>query len=88
MTLVEQSRAHDGVMASRVGHRSGHGVPGQLPPPPQVNVEARPAVKGQGVEERLHGVQDALRYQSNTDAFREGRLHSDEADCVFVLNPP
>lgn len=62
VALVEQGASRHGVVADRVGHRSGKGVPGQLPPPPQAeaDVEARPAVEGQRVEESLHGVQDTL----------------------------
>ena len=63
VALVEQSSSHRGIVACCVSHWSGNGVPAQLSPPLQseVNIEARPAVKGQGVEERLHGVQDPLK---------------------------
>lgn len=64
VTLVEQRGSHQGVWPGRVGRcRGGNRVPGQLPPPSraEVHVQARPAVEGQRVEERLHGVQDALR---------------------------
>lgn len=68
VALVEQSGAHHGVMAGGVRHRSGSRVPGQLPPPLQaeVHVETCPAVKGQSVEEGLHGVQDSLRVETQS----------------------
>lgn len=63
MTLVEQSGSHNGVMASCVRHWGRDRVPGHLPPPLQaeVNIQSCPAMKGQGVEESLHGVQDPLK---------------------------
>lgn len=69
MTLVEQSRSHQGVVARRVRRRGGNRVPGRLPPlpRPEVDVQARPAVKGQSVEESLHGVQDALKEAKRKD---------------------
>lgn len=87
VALVEQRAAHDGVVTRRVGHRGGGRVPGQLPPAlhAQVHIEARPAVEGQGVEERLHGVQDTLREEE--EEVGRGLNHLCQCVCVFS-NPP
>lgn len=62
VALVEQGGPRQGTVA-RLGRRGRDGLPGQFPAPPgaEVHVEARPPVKGQRVEEGLHGVQDALK---------------------------
>lgn len=77
VALVEQGGPRQGVVA-RVGHRRGNRLPGQLPAPTEaeVHVQARPPVKGQRVEEGLHGVQDALKGRSKDRSAwrREGRL--------------
>lgn len=65
VALVEQGGPHQGIVA-RVGHRGRSRLPGQLPAPPEaeLHVQARPPVKGQRVQEGLHGVQDALEERS------------------------
>lgn len=74
VALVEQGGPHRGTVAG-VGHRRRRRLPGQLPAPPEaeVNVQARPPVKGQRVQEGLHGVQDALTERNKEwSAWRRG----------------
>lgn len=76
VALVEQGGPRQGAVA-RLGHRGRDGLPGQFPAPPgaEVHVEARPPVKGQRVEEGLHGVQDALKEGGGggSEGWREAR---------------
>lgn len=77
MALVEQGGPHQRIVA-HVGHRCGDRLPGQFPAPPgtEVHVEARPPVKGQRVQEGLHGVQDALKELGKAGQTDEEKLPS------------
>jgi len=65
VALIQEGGAHHGVVAAAASTaftRVGGGVPGQLPAPlgAEVQVQARPAMERQRVEEGLHGVQNPL----------------------------